>query len=134
MNRTQLQTFIADLSKLRENISDEIALSAPAIYPQWSGEGVQYALGQRVLYNDTLYRVLIAHTSQSDWNPGATPGLFAKILIPDVNVIPEWEQPSSTNPYAAGDKVKHNGYVWISTIDGNVWEPGVYGWEKEENK
>ena len=38
------------------------------------------------------------------------------------------EQPSSTNPYSKGDKVKHNGKIWTSDIDGNVWEPGVYGW------
>ncbi|WP_270217645.1 carbohydrate-binding protein [Dorea longicatena] len=38
--------------------------------------------------------------------------------------------PDSTNPYAKGDKVTHNGKTWISTADGNVWEPGVYGWEE----
>ena len=44
--------------------------------------------------------------------------------------ILEWEQPESTNPYSKGDKVTHNGKTWRSTIDGNVWEPGVYGWEE----
>jgi hypothetical protein len=29
-----------------------------------------------------------------------------------------------------GDKVRHNNKVWISIIDNNVWEPGVYGWEE----
>ena len=51
------------------------------------------------------------------------------MLIPDPEVIPEWEQPGSTNPYMIGDKVRHNGKTWVSTIDNNVWEPGVYGWE-----
>ena len=23
----------------------------------------------------------------------------------------------------------HKEYTWISTIDNNIWEPGVYGWE-----
>ena len=50
------------------------------------------------------------------------------MLIPDPTVVPEWEQPDSTNPYAKGDKVTHNGKTWVSDIDGNVWEPGVYGW------
>lgn len=58
------------------------------------------------------------------------PSLFAKVLIPDSSTVPEWEQPDSTNPYAKGDKVTHNGKTWISTADGNVWEPGVYGWEE----
>ena len=33
--------------------------------------------------------------------------------------------------YAAWDKVSHNGKNWKSTCDGNVWEPGVYGWTEE---
>ena len=56
------------------------------------------------------------------------PSLWAKVLIPDPEVIPVWEQPESTNPYMKGDKVKHKGKTWSSTIDNNVWEPGVYGW------
>ena len=35
--------------------------------------------------------------------------------------------------YGAGDKVSHNGKHWTSGINGNVWEPGVYGWTKEED-
>ena len=46
----------------------------------------------------------------------------------EVDDIPEWVQPDSTNPYRKGDKVVHNGKTWESTIDNNVWEPGVYGW------
>lgn len=29
----------------------------------------------------------------------------------------------------AETKVRHNGKVWISDIDFNVFEPGVAGWE-----
>jgi hypothetical protein len=59
--------------------------------------------------------------------------LFAKLLIPDDDVIPAWEQPDSTNPYKIGDKVSHKDIIWVSIVDNNVWEPGVYGWE-EANK
>jgi hypothetical protein len=41
-----------------------------------------------------------------------------------------WQQPDSTNGYMRGDKVTHNGFVWISDLDNNVWEPGIYGWRK----
>ncbi len=27
-------------------------------------------------------------------------------------------------------KVSHKEKHWISTVDSNVWEPGVYGWEE----
>ena len=111
-----------------QSLTDAEAITATCLHPKWNGDGVQYTAGQRVQDDGILYTVLQAHTSQPDWKPTAAPSLFAKVLIPDPTVIPEWEQPESTNPYAKGDKVKHNGKTWVSDIDGNVWEPGVYGW------
>lgn len=32
--------------------------------------------------------------------------------------------------YANGDKVTHNEKKWVSDVDSNVWEPGVYGWSE----
>ena len=131
MNREQLNAFIADMIKMRNAATDELAIDAPCVYPQWDGEGVYYEVGDRVLYNDILYKVLIAHTSQLDWTPTASPSLFAKVLTDDNKILP-WEQPDSTNPYMIGDKVTHNDYIWTSIVDNNVWEPGVYGWEQGE--
>ena len=111
-----------------QSLTDAEAITATCLHPKWSGDGVQYTAGQRVQDDGILYTVLQDHTSQSDWKPADAPSLFAKVLIPDPTVIPEWEQPDSTNPYAKGDKVAHNGKTWVSDIDGNVWEPGVYGW------
>lgn len=129
LTRRRAEQFIEALLKLRESASDEQAYEVPPVYPEWK-DGIEYKVGDRILYNNTLYKVLTAHTSQTDWTPDAAPSLFAKVLIPDVNVIPAWEQPDSTNPYMAGDKVTHNGKTWISTINNNVWEPGVYGWDE----
>ena len=111
-----------------QSLTDAEAITATCLHPKWNGDGVQYTAGQRVQDDGILYTVLQAHTSQPDWKPAAAPSLFAKVLIPDPTVIPEWEQPDSTNPYSKGDKVAHNGKTWVSDIDGNVWEPGVYGW------
>lgn len=111
-----------------QSLTEAEAITATCLHPKWSGDSVQYTAGQRVQDDGILYTVLQAHTSQPDWKPAGAPSLFAKVLIPDPTVIPEWEQPDSTNPYAKGDKVAHNGKTWVSDIDGNVWEPGVYGW------
>lgn len=119
----------AQFIKLRDLATDEMALQVPNLYPVW-GAGVVYAVGERVLYNDILYKILQAHTSQADWTPDVAVSLFAKVLIPDETAIPEWEQPDSTNPYMSGDKVTYNGQVWVSLIDNNVWTPGEYGWEE----
>ena len=131
MTREEAQKIIEAIVTLRESASDADALNAVAIYPEWR-DGVSYTTGQRVRFNGTLYKILQDHTSQADWTPDAAPSLFAKVLIPDPEVIPAWEQPDSTNPYVKGDKVTHNGKTWVSDIDGNVWEPGVYGWSVVE--
>ena len=111
-----------------QSLTDAEAITATCLHPKWNGNSVQYTAGQRVQDDGILYTVLQTHTSQPDWKPTAAPSLFAKVLIPDPTVIPEWEQPDSTNPYSKGDKVMHNSKTWVSDIDGNVWEPGVYGW------
>ena len=129
MTRAEAEAIVAALVKLRESATDEQALSVPVLYPAWRS-GVNYVTGQRVLHGGVLYKVLQDHTSQDDWTPDAAPSLFARVLIPDATAIPEWEQPDSTNPYMSGDKVSHNGSTWVSTIDNNVWEPGVYGWKE----
>jgi len=116
------------IEKAALSLSEEDALEAKELYPRWSGSGVNYNVGDRVLYQDVLYKVLTAHTSQDTWQPDVAVSLFAKVLIPDDNIIPEWEQPDSTNAYQIGDKVSHNGQIWENTISNNVWEPGVYGW------
>ena len=113
------------IEKAAESLDDTDALEAVNLYPEWSGDSIPYVLGYRVRFNGLLYKVLQAHTSQPDWTPIAAPSLFAKVLIPDPTVIPEWEQPDSTNPYMKGDKVTYNGQVWESTIDNNVWVPGT---------
>jgi chitodextrinase len=128
MNRRETQAFINSLIKLRDSINDEIALTAVEVYPQWKAEGEEYKVGQRVQYNGVLYKVLTDHTSQEAWTPADAPSLFAKVLIPDADVIPEWEQPDSTNPYMKGDKVTYNGKTYESIIDNNVWAPDAYGW------
>ena len=129
MTLEEAKAIIDALVTLRNSATDEQAQKASALYPKWK-VGTAYQKDERVLYNDILYKVLTDHTSQVDWTPDAVPSLFAKVLIPDKNVIPEWEQPESTNPYGKGDKVTHNGKTWQSTIDSNVWEPGVYGWKE----
>lgn len=115
------------IEKAAQNLLDEDALEAVQLFPLWKAD-VEYTVGQRVRYNEVLYSVLTAHTSQADWTPEAAPSLFAKVLIPDENVIPEWEQPDSTNYYKLGDKVRHNGKIWVSDYEVNTWEPGVFGW------
>ena len=111
--------------------TDAQALDVSTLYVDWETleEGYSLVVGYRVTYNDVLYNVITAHNVQSTWNPVDSPSLFAKVLIPDPEVIPEWEQPDSTNPYSKGDRVTHNEKTWESLVDNNAWEPGALGTE-----
>lgn len=129
MTRNEAKLFIEAFVKLRNLATDEMSLEVPNLYPIWK-VNTNYTTGDRVLYNDTLYKVLQYHTSQETWKPTDAPSLFSKVLIPVSDVIPAWVQPDSTNAYMKGDKVKHNGKTWKSDIDNNVWEPNVYGWSE----
>lgn len=122
--------FAAEPANLDVLPDEALARMAPYMEP-WEPDAA-YRAGDKRQYADLPYRCLQAHTSQESWNPADAPSLWAKVLIPDPSVIPEWEQPGSTNPYMKGDKVKYNGKTWVSDVDNNVWEPGVYGWTEVE--
>lgn len=119
------------VEKAVQSLNDEEALEVPNLYPKWK-PGQEYAAGYRLLHDGVLYCVLQPHTSQEGWTPNAAPSLFAKVLIPDPDVIPEWEQPDSTNPYMKGDKVRFDGKIYESLIDNNIWSPAAYpaGWRE----
>ena len=118
----------AAIENLASDIPDEDALEWPELFPNWE-RNAAYDLGDRVRYQGTLYVCLQGHRAFDWWTPTDSPSLWARVLIPDPDQIPEWVQPESTNPYMTGDKVTHDGSTWVSTVDHNVWEPGIYGWE-----
>ena len=109
-------------------LTDEQALQVIDLYNIWDNS-TSYKTNDRVRYNNLLYKCLMDHTSQNTWTPDITPSLWAKVLIPNPNIIPKWEQPESTNPYMKGDKVIYNGIIYESIVDNNIWEPGVVGTE-----
>lgn len=107
------------------NLTDEQALSISTLFEEWVSNA-HYNVGDIRRYKEKLYRCLQAHDGQPSWTPSDAHSLWAKIVEP--GTIPEWEQPPNETPFMKGDKVIHNGKTWISDIDNNVWEPGVYGW------
>lgn len=116
-----IQTAIAYLP-------DEEAETVTALFPDWETDKA-YAVGDRVKYDGLLYRCVQAHTSQADWTPDAVPALWVRTSTEE---WPEWIQPTGAHDaYNQGDKVSHNENHWISDIDANVYEPGVYGWTEK---
>ena len=117
------------IENLATTMTDEEGLEYVDLFVNWA-TGITYALGDRVKFNDTLYKCVQAHTSQDDWTPDLTPALWTVVSVEE---WPEWVQPTGAqDAYMTGDKVTHNEAHWISTVDSNVWEPGVYGWQEAD--
>lgn len=118
----------ADINGVRHNISEVDQKVNESIYPDWVPEKYPYFAGERVSYNDSYYRCIQNHTSQADWSPDVAVSLWVATADP-WEEWPEWVQPQGYHDaYGTGDKVSHNDKHWISDVDDNVWEPGVYGW------
>lgn len=114
------------IEKLSADLSDAEAYEAPELFPMWQIK--TYETGDRVQYKGLLYKCLQAHTAQSDWTPDVAVSLWVRVDDPSVE-YPEWIQPTGAHDaYAKGAKVSHNDKHWISEVDANIWEPGVYGW------
>lgn len=118
------------IEKAAVSLPDEEALGAVELFPAWEPE-TEYAVQVRVRYDGKLYRCEQAHTSQAGWEPPAVPALWTEVAEP--GTIPVWRQPTGAqDAYQKGDKVRYpdeTGDVYVSTVDGNVWEPTVFGWE-----
>lgn len=119
------------IEKAAMSLSEEDALEAVQLFPNWRPDAA-YLVDDKVQYEGILYKCLQSHAAQEAWTPAAAPSLWAKVLIPDSNVIPEWQQPDSTNAYMRGDRVMFEGEVYESAINNNIWSPSAYpaGWTK----
>lgn len=118
----------AALEEVLPILTDEQAEQVPQAFPVWAA-GKSYKVGDRVRYDDILYRCIQAHDSQEGWEPANAASLWTRIGAS--GDVEEWIQPTgAADAYPKGAKVTHNSKTWISDVDDNVWEPGVYGWSE----
>jgi len=113
--------------------------TVPALFLVWRADAgdvlpwiaqEQVYVGTLRTYEGVTYRCVQAHQTQTDWTPDATPALWAVVVEEPTEPQP-WVQPTGAHDaYNTGDRVTYGGFTWESTIDANVWAPGVYGWVK----
>lgn len=82
------------IEKAAVSLPNEDALEAVELFSAWQ-TGKAYAVDERIRYADKLYRVVQAHTSQSDWTPDKTPALFAEVAKPG-----QGDSPGNPIPYS----------------------------------
>lgn len=115
-----------------ETLPEEQQVLYPSVYPAYR-VNFAYNIGDKFQYENQLYKVVQAHTSQLDWKPNEVPALYVNIAAP--NTIPVWVQPTGAqDAYMIGDKVHFptiSDPVYQSTIEYNVWSPTDYpaGWQ-----
>jgi hypothetical protein len=110
------------------SISEEDIVKFPEVFKEWE-TNTHYVIGQIRWYNDPneLYMCDIEHDSQEGWTPDVV-SMWHRIGNPNEEYSP-WIPPAgSTGVYKLGAKVSHKDKKWVSTVDNNSWEPGVYGW------
>lgn len=131
----QIRAAVPMLARaMSASLTDAQLLEIPLLFDEWEA-GREYAADDVIRYGGELYRVAQAHTSQSQWEPGAegTKSLYTHITIDPETGVEEWRRPTGAHDaYNTGDRVLYNGVVYQSTIDGNTWSPDEYqqGWEE----
>lgn len=90
-----------------------------------------YTTGDMVLHDGLVWVSAITNNTKEPGTGGWTVIETPPAPEPEPTVE-AWVQPTGAHDdYDAGAKVAHNGSTWISDQDGNVWEPGVFGWTEE---
>ena len=63
-------------------LDDERAIEVPALFPAWEDKiGQSVEIGERLFYDGRLWKVLQAHTIQSNWTPAVASSLYTEIVL-----------------------------------------------------
>jgi len=130
------QRSLYEVIQAHTSQADWMPDSTPALYKNHTPKGEieewrqplgahdAYMAGDRVLFNGETY---VSKVDNNVWRPD----VYGWELETSGNEeYPEWVQPQGAHDaYTLGAIVVHNEQTWISIVDANVWEPGVYGWK-----
>jgi hypothetical protein len=109
----------------------------PLPWKQPTGSADAYAMGDRVTHTvagrDTdLWESNISANTTEPGTDGTFDRWWKPIQGAGGEVLP-WVQPmpgTANVPYEVGITVSHKDEAWVNITPLNVWEPGVFGWDK----
>lgn len=112
---------------LRDKVAeqtDEEALENIELFPTWQSRiGVRVEQGERLYYDDKLYKVQQTHTPQEDWRPDSTASLYVQVVADDAGTIDnpiayEVNMELVEGKYYTEDGVK---YLCVRALAQSVW-------------
>ena len=113
MKREKALKIIDAVKRIREELTDEKALDYIVLYHDWSA-GEELKIGERVKYNEKLYKVITTHITQSDWTPEVAFTLFEPIDIINEGTL--------TNPIiAAAGMTYFKGKYYLDETDNKIY-------------
>ena len=113
MKRSKAYAFINAVKRVRETLSDEIALKNIALFPDWE-VGKLLSVGDRVEHEGKLYKVILAHATQETWAPDTTPTLFEPIDVANDGTL---ERPF----IAASGMTYYKDKYYLDETDGKIY-------------
>ena len=129
----QRRDALAKAAAEMERAADDVAKAAGVTRPAGEGEAWAQPTGVHDAYRKdaTVTHGGKTWVATSDWNVWE-PGVSGwREIVPDGAGPGEWMQPSGAHDaYMKGDRVRFEGAIYESVIDGNVWSPSGYpaGW------
>lgn len=114
MKRSRAYSFINTIKKLRNSMTDEEAINYIGLFPMWE-VNKELKVGDRIEYENQLYKVIQSHITQDAWTPKIALSLFEPINI--------YDSGSKENPITAitGMTYYINKY-YLDPIDNNIYK------------
>lgn len=128
--RKELSAIPQKIEALNREYLSASGMTEGSAWVQPTGAHDAYPQGWEVRHNDKTWESL---TPANVWEPGVSG--WREVVLPEPPESEEgpsaadWVQPTGAHDaYGQDDRVSHAGKMWVSNVNGNVWEPGVYGW------
>lgn len=78
---TSVMATITKLAAIQaKNLSDQEAIEVITLFEEWDYNNHEYLIGDRVRFNSSLYKCILAHTSSNEFAPDLSPNIWTKIV------------------------------------------------------
>ena len=125
------EDLVAFIKQARETADDQTALKAKELYNEWEYEktivgddGVKvkvpmvYAVGNRIRYDDKLYRCELAHTAEAHNTPDLIPALWVVINETNAGTIDDPIPAAKGMEYTKGLYYIEDGKIYLMSRQG----------------